>query len=168
MSSKKSLPALAAIILATSAAAYSQPATDTQQENKPSVQEGRREGRRRHGKMGGLGSMRLMRELDLTEAQREQQQAIVQRYVGNTRAQREELFKLRQKRIAGTFAAEDETRARVLRDEIHSSMENIRSEMQSVLTAEQRVRLEQLESARKARHEQTRERRRERRETIPR
>ncbi len=55
---------------------------------------------------GGMGHM--MRELNLTEEQREQSRAIMQRRLESTKSQREELFKLREKRIAGTFTAEDE------------------------------------------------------------
>lgn len=168
MSLRKSLPAVAAFVLAMSAMAYSQQPTVTQQENTRLRHKSGREGRRSPGKMGRLGNMRLMRELNLTEAQREQQRGILQRHLESTRVQREELFRLREKRIAGTFNAEDETRARVLRDEIHSSKESLRSEMQNVLTAEQRARLEQLQTERKAHREQMRERRREDREAIPR
>ena len=105
MSLRKGLPAVAAFILAMNAIAYSQQATLTQQKNTRLGQESSREGRRRPGKVGRLGNMRLMRELNLTEAQREQQRAIRQRHLGTTRAAREELFRLREKRIAGTFDA---------------------------------------------------------------
>ena len=47
-------------------------------------------------------------------------------------------------------------------------MEGIRTEMDGVLTTEQRARLEQLKAERKARHEEMRERFRERREAVPR
>jgi Spy/CpxP family protein refolding chaperone len=109
-----------------------------------------------------------MRELNLTEEQRSQQRAIVQRHLASTKGQREELFKLREKRIAGTFTDEDIARVRALRQEMHDSMEGIRTEMEGVLTTEQRAQLEQLKAERKARHEEMRERFRERREAVPR
>lgn len=168
MSLRKILSAVAAFILAMSAIGYSQQATVMQQGNTRLGHESKREGRRRPAKIGRPGNMGLMRELNLTEAQREQQRAILQRHLGITRAAREELFRLCEKRIAGTFDAEDETQARVLTDEIRSSRESMRSEMQRVLTSEQSARLEQLQSERKSPHKEMRERRLEGREAIPR
>ena len=72
----------------------------------------------------------MMRELNLSEAQREQSRAIVQRRLEGTKSQREELFRLREKRIAGTFTAEDEARARALHQEIRTSMHGMREEME--------------------------------------
>ena len=105
-----------------------------------------------------------MGELNLTEEQREQQREILQRHLESMKGQRGELFNLREKRIAGTFTADDEARAQKLREEIRTSMQGIRTEMEAVLTAEQRAKLEQLKSERKGRREEMRERRRELRE----
>ncbi|HXL80212.1 MAG TPA: Spy/CpxP family protein refolding chaperone [Pyrinomonadaceae bacterium] len=77
---------------------------------------GRHEGMRHRG---GIGH--LIRELNLTDAQRQQARAIMQRRLQGTTTQREELFKLREKRIAGT--ADDEVRAKALRQEMRASME---------------------------------------------
>lgn len=131
--------------------------------------EGMREGRRQ-GRMRRHQGLRAMRELNLTEEQRQQRRAILQKYLGDTKAQREELFKLREKRIAGTFTADDESRVLALRKEIRSSMQGIRSEVAGVLNDEQRAKLEQLKAERKARREEMRERRREfeRRDNTPR
>ncbi|MDQ3472553.1 MAG: hypothetical protein M3447_02325, partial [Acidobacteriota bacterium] len=93
---------------------------------------------------------------------------IVQRQLGNTKAQREELFKLREKRFAGTLTPEDEARVQSLRREIRDSMQGIRAEMEAVLTPEQRARLEQLKSERKERRDERREHRREHRDPTPR
>lgn len=131
--------------------------------------DGMREGRRplRMRRQQGL---RAMRELNLTEEQRQQQRTILQKHLGATKAQREELFKLREKRIDGTFTADDESRAQALRQEIRSSREGIRTGMAKLLTDEQRAKLEQLKSERKARREEMRERRRDfdRRDDTPR
>jgi Spy/CpxP family protein refolding chaperone len=114
--------------------------------------------------------LRAMRELNLTEEQRQQQRAILQKHLSDTKAQREELFKLREKRIAGTFTADDESRVRALRKEIRSSREGIRTEMTGILTDEQRAKLEQLKNERKASREEMREPRRDfdRRDNTPR
>lgn len=117
-----------------------------------------REGRRRHKGPEGMGrrgpGMRHLRELNLSDAQREQSRAIMQRRLESTKVQREELFRLREKRIAGTFTAEDGTRAKVLHEQVRASMEGARTEMAGVLTAEQKAKLEELKAERKAKHEQ--------------
>jgi Spy/CpxP family protein refolding chaperone len=104
------------------------------------------------GRRGGAG--RLMRDLNLSEEQRQQARAIMQRRLESTKAQREELFRLREKRIAGTFSADDEARAQALHQEIRLAMEGVRTEMQSVLTAEQKAQLEKLKTERKEGREQ--------------
>lgn len=114
---------------------------------------GRRQGLRgRMSRHGGAGHM--MRELNLTEEQRQQGRATMQRRLEGTKSQREELFKLREKRRAGTFTADDEARAKTLRQEMRASMDGVREEMAGLLTAEQRTKLEELKTARKARREQ--------------
>lgn len=127
---------------------------------------GRQKGREGMGRRGpGMGHLR---ELNLTDAQREQSRAIMQRRLESTKGQREELFKLREKRIAGAFTAEDGARAKALHEEIRASMEGARTEMAGVLTAEQKAKLEGLKAERKAKHElrikERGERRKERQE----
>lgn len=110
----------------------------------------------RHKGMGrrGGGMAHLLRELNLTEAQQQQSRAIMRRRLESTRSQREELFQLREKRIAGTFTAEDGARAKTLHQELRASMEGVRTEMEGVLTAEQKARLEELKKERKEKFEQ--------------
>lgn len=164
---RKSLPLVAALILAVSAIAHAQESQTAPQEGMRPGREGHREGRR-HGRMGGPERLGFMHELNLTEEQRSQQRAVVQRHLASTKGQREELFKLREKRVAGTFTDEDIARVKVLRQEMHNSMEASRTEMEGVLTTEQRAQLEQLKAERKTRHEEMRGRSRERREVVPR
>lgn len=122
-------------------------------------------GHREMGRHGGMG--RLMRELNLTEQQLQQRRAIMERRLESTKVQREELFRLGEKRRAGTFTADDEARAKALHQELRSSMESVRSEMDAVLTAEQKAKLEQLENERKQEREQRREQRlKERQERL--
>jgi Spy/CpxP family protein refolding chaperone len=111
--------------------------------------------RRRHEGMGHRGGVgHLIRELNLTEEQRQQAHAIMLRRLEGTRTQREELFKLREKRIAGAFTADDEVRAKALRQEMRASREGVRAELEGVLTAEQKTKLDQLKQERKAKIEQ--------------
>ena len=118
---------------------------------------GPREGRERHGGMG-----RMMQELNLTEEQRQQSRAIMQRRLESTKVQREELFKLREKRVAGTFTADDEARARALHQEMRTAMQGAQTEMDGLLTAEQKAKLEGLKKERQERMEQRMKERQER------
>lgn len=130
-----------------------------------------REGRSRErmGRDGGhgFGKFRGMRELNLTDDQRQQQRAIVERHLESVKAQREELFKLGEKRAQGNLTAEDGARAKALRQEIHNSMQGAQTEIESILTPEQRTKLEQLKTERKARHDEMMKQRQERRENTP-
>jgi protein CpxP len=180
---RKSLFGVLGIILACGAVAFAQepqpqtPSTKDDAFRKERIERrerhreriGRAEGMRQHDGMGprGAGVGHLMRELNLTEEQRQQSRAIVQRRLESTKTQREELFKLREKRIAGTFTAEDEARAKALHQEIRSAMEGIRTEMDGILTAEQKARLEQLKQERKDKFEQRKKERQERLNNNP-
>ncbi|HEV7797049.1 MAG TPA: Spy/CpxP family protein refolding chaperone [Pyrinomonadaceae bacterium] len=179
MSLRKSLFGVLGTILACGAIAFAQ---ERQPQTSPTQDEtlrrerierveshrqglGRREGREgRRGMDRRDGRGHLMRELNLSEEQRQQSRAIMQRRLEGTKSQREELFKLREKRIAGTFTAEDEVRAKALHQEIRTSMEGVRAEMAGVLTAEQKTRLEELQKERKARMELRMKEREERRQ----
>ena len=159
---RKTLSAMLTV-LALTAVTNAQQKEAATQEKMRSSQEAPREGRR-HKRMGRHRGFAGMRKLNLSEEQRQQQRAIVQRQLGTTKAQREELFRLREKRVAGTLTPEDEARAQSLRSEIRNSMQSMRTELEGVLTAEQRTQLEQLKTERKARRGEMREHRRERRE----
>jgi len=173
---RKSLLGVIGIILAVSMLAFAQE-SQSQSPTAPDAtlrkerMEQRRERQRvrmgRHQLREGLGRRsaeigHLARELNLSDTQREQGRAIMQRRLESTKAQREELFKLREKRIAGAFTAEDGARAKALHDEIRSSMEAGRIEMDTVLTTEQKAKLEELKAERKAKHEQRIKERQER------
>src|SRR6185295_9765892 len=138
MSLRKSLLAVAGLMLATGVGAFGQetqsqsPSTQpgTLQRDRIERQErhrermGEREGRgpRKAGERHrGLGHM--MHELNLSDEQRQQSRAIMQRRLESMKGQREELFRLREKRIAGTFTAEDGARAQALHQEMRTAME---------------------------------------------
>jgi Spy/CpxP family protein refolding chaperone len=115
--------------------------------------------RSRHGGPEGLGRREhipgdIMPGVQLSDEQRQQARAIMQRRLEGNKTQREELFKLSEKRIAGTSNADDEARAKALRQEIRAAMEASRTEVQGILTAEQKAQIEEFQKQRKARHEQ--------------
>lgn len=118
-----------------------------------------REGRQRDGRLG-LGN------LSLSDAQREQLRQIESRYAGSFRARREELHTLRRSSRQGGAAltAEQESRARQLREELRADSEKMRAEMRAVLTEEQRAQLQSMRAEMRQRREERRERRDEFRE----
>ena len=127
-------------------------------------QEFRRAARhRRHVKRIGSG----LRRLNLTAEQRLQTQAILQRHLESIRGQREELLRLREKRISGTFTDDDRARANALHQELRDARQSIRGDLSNLLTTEQRSQLEQMKSERKMRREERLKRRQELREKLP-
>lgn len=176
---RKSLFGILGIVLAGGIVAFAQepapqPATQGEAFRKERIERrerhrermGRGERMRGTGRRGqGMGH--LMRELNLSEEQQQQSRAIMQRRLENTKPQREELFRLREKRVAGTFTPEDGARAEALHQEIRTAMEGGRDEMAGVLTAEQKAKLEQLKQERKEKREQRMKERQERLNNKP-
>ncbi len=163
---------LISLTLAFGAFAYvQQPQTSAQEGGIRTESMRHREGRshERMGRAAGYGSRKFhgLRELNLTDEQRQQQDAIVQRHLESIKAQREELFKLGEKRGQGNLTAEDGARARALRQEIYNSARTAHTEIEGILTPEQRTKLEQFRTERKARHDEMLKRRQERRENSP-
>jgi Spy/CpxP family protein refolding chaperone len=156
---RKSLLGISGIILASGMFALAQQpqtqaptATPNITSSRASI-ERRERSRERMGRRGMGGMGHFLHELNLNAEQRQQSRAIMQRRLETTKAQREELSKLREKRAAGTFAPEDEARARALHHEIQAAREAGRTEMAGILTADQQTRLEELKKARKTKIE---------------
>jgi Spy/CpxP family protein refolding chaperone len=163
---RRNLLGISGIIFSFSMVAFAQQSQTTTTPDRPLKRERlerserfreRLEARRGRGDREGFGhrgpGLGNLRGIDLSEAQREQIRAITQRRLESTKAQREELFKMSEKRIAGTFSADDEARAKALRQEIRAAMDGIRTETAGILTAEQKARIEELQKDRKAKHE---------------
>lgn len=139
-----------------SAAAFAQQPMPPRQEGaRPQMPEGRA-GRRPGPGKRGHGAMRLFRELNLTDAQREQIRGIRERAMASTKTQHDELRGLRESNQGGTPSADSQARAQALRAEIEQVMKGAHQETLSVLTAEQRAQLEQRKLERKARHKERR------------
>ena len=161
---RKRLPAVMSIVLASGALAFAQqPQSPTPDGSMRSDRMRQREGRG-HGKMGRRngGELRAMQELNLTEDQRLQQRAIAERYVETIKSKREELVQLHDKGIQGSVSADDEARAKTLRQEIHNSRQSMHTEIEGILTTEQRTKLEQIKTERKLGREEMRKRHKER------
>jgi len=108
-----------------------------------------------------------LRQLKLSEEQRQQQRAILQRHLAATKAQREQLFQLRERRLEGSFTAEERARVRSIRQELRTALQGIRGEMRNTLTAEQRSQMEAFREERRQRREEMMKQRQEFRRTRP-
>ena len=125
-----------------------------------------RRGDREGGRMRGR-EMGLFRGLDLTDAQKEQLRTAAKQNRDATQTQREELRQLAEKRHQGSLTAAEEARVKALRDEIQASMRSRHATLLSILTAEQKAKLESLREERKEHRQEMRERHREKRPAKP-
>ena len=122
--------------------------------NKSGVQQPeRRRALKRHlaRRQARLGGARGLRQLNLTDAQRQQAQSIVRSSFESNKAVREELMQLMQKRREGTLSETDQARARELRQQLHESRKNARTQLATLLTEEQRAKLEERRKQRRER-----------------
>lgn len=112
-------------------------------------------GRRGFGRAGEFGGLN---RLNLTDAQQQQLRALNETILSSTTAQREELRGLYEQRRGGAqLTAEQQTRASQLRQQLRQSGEQLRANLQTVLTAEQRQQLETEREQRRQRFEQRRQ-----------
>jgi protein CpxP len=109
-----------------------------------------RRGKRRH--MRGERVGRSLRGLDLTDQQREQARAIMRANFESNKAQIEELKQLRQKGRDALSDA-DKARAKELHNQLRESRLNARNQVSSLLTAEQKTKLEETKKNRRERRE---------------
>jgi len=106
------------------------------------------------------GEMRGLRQLNLTDQQKQQLRSIRQTQGQGSQAQRQEMRQLMEKRRAGTLTAQDETRAKELRQQLMQSRPGVRAQMMNVLTADQKAKLEEMMKTRRANHEKLNPRKR--------
>lgn len=163
-----SVLALAMITLTTFVAAQDN-STDQQTDK---AQKERKFGRgdgfgkeRRGGRRGGFG-MRGLHKLDLTDAQKEQIQGIMEASRAANEPLRQEMKTLREKRRNGEELTESDTaRLKELRTQMKQSMEQNHNTILGILTAEQRQKLEQMKQEKQKRREEFRQRRQENKPT---
>lgn len=164
------ITALAMITLTTFVAAQDTGTTDKQTDK---AQKERRWGRdgmgkgMRGGKRGGHFGMRGLRNLDLTDAQREQIRGIMDAAKTANEPIRTEMKTLRQKRRNGEELSEaDRARLTELRTQMKQSAEQTHNTVLGILTAEQRQKLEQMKQEREKRREEFRQRRQQNKPTT--
>lgn len=124
-------------------------------------------GHKRHGRggFGGMGGGRIMSELNLTDAQKQQLRALHERYRESFQAKRGEFRQLfEQRREGATLSDEQKARAQALRAELRQLSEQMHNEMLAILTPEQRTQLEQKRKELFERRQERQQQRRERRE----
>ncbi len=110
---------------------------------------GRGEGRGfRHGH--GVFGPGVLRELNLTDDQKQQVRSLIEQSIESTKAQREELRQLGEKRSQGTLSTDDEARAKTLHEQMRASMKDTETKISAILTAEQRARLKEVMKERQA------------------
>jgi protein CpxP len=125
--------------------------------------EGTRGGFRRGGHRGGFG-MRGLRQLNLTDAQKEQIRTIMESNRGNrevNQTQREELRQIIEAKRSGTITAEQQERLRAFKEQRRAEARQTHQQILAVLTPEQRTQLEQLKQERKERRKEFRQNRRD-------
>ena len=121
------------------------------------------------GMRGGPEEMieHISQALSLTDAQKEQLRAAGKQNREANRAQHDELRQLAEKRRQGSLTPAEEERAKALRDEIRASMQKSHEGLLSILTAEQKTKLEQLRSERRQHFDEMRDRHRNRGDKSP-
>lgn len=100
-----------------------------------------------------VGRLRALRQVNLTDAQRQQARLIRQNHATSMKSQREELRKLMEQTRAGTLSGEQQARAQQLRQQLMESRRGVRTQMMNVLTSEQRAKLEEMRQTRRANRE---------------
>ncbi len=106
--------------------------------------EGRRQRRqmmRRHARMRMFGAMR---QLNLTDAQKQQAQSIIRANAASTETAREELSQLRRKFHDGTLTDEEKAKAKELRQQLRASRQNTRTQLASLLTPDQKSKFDEM------------------------
>jgi protein CpxP len=130
--------------------------------------EGKRDGFRRGGRGGHGFGMRGLRELNLTDAQREQIRTIMESKRANredNQAQREELRQIVEAKRNGTITADQKERLKAFRAERREAARQLHEQILAILTPEQKTQLEQMKQERQKRREEFRQRRQQNRTT---
>src|SRR5688500_978500 len=123
----------------------------------PQIQKQNRDRMGRRGKQRHMRGQRLgagLRGLDLTDQQREQARAIMRANFESHKAQIEELKQLRQKGREGLSDA-DKARAKELHNQLRESRMSARNQLSSLLTTEQKTKLEERMKNRRERRERS-------------
>jgi Spy/CpxP family protein refolding chaperone len=143
--------------LAFSAGVFAQQPPRQTQNPTPGVQQrrgsGQMAGRRAMRRRAMMGGFHVLRQLNLTDAQKQQARTIMQSNFASTKAAREELARLFNQRREGTLTPEGIARAKELRKQLQESRQGVRTQLTGILTPEQKAKLEEMIKTRRANHE---------------
>ncbi len=121
----------------------------------------------RGGRRGGGFGMRGLRQLDLTDAQKEQIKGIMEASRTANEPIRQEMRTLMEKRRNGgdELTETDRTRLKELRTQMKQTAEQNHNTILGILNAEQRQKLEEMKQEKQKRREEFRQRRQENKPT---
>lgn len=129
-----------------------------QQENQRPEGPGRRGGMRRGGRHG-IGAMKGMRALNLSETQKQQIHETFSKFREGIKPQMDELRQIREKFEQATASIDDQNRAKALRAQIGEGHKAVQAQVQAILTPEQQEQLNQLREQGKLRRAEMKARR---------
>lgn len=142
-----SLSAFGGVVLAQQA----QPAVQTPATG---VQQTRRAGMARRGmqRRARQPMFRVLRQLNLTDQQKQQARSIIQTNLQSNKTQRQEMRQLTQQWRQGTLTPEGQARAKELRGQLAETRKGVRTQLAGILTPEQKTKLEEIIKTRRANH----------------
>lgn len=154
--------AFALFAFSTFAAAQDNTQTDSDKQQKREWRRGKRDGKGNGFRRGGM-MMRGFRDLNLTDAQKEQIRTIMEANRPD-QATMEEMRTIRQAKRDGTITPEQKERLKSIRQQSKLKAEGVQLQVLAVLTPEQRQQYEAKKAEMKQKWEERREERRERRQ----
>jgi periplasmic protein CpxP/Spy len=144
-------------VVAFSSFAYAQDAkpTDNQDSTKLEKSVGKRG--QKHGRHGKNATMRGLKELNLSDAQKVQVKSLKERNKVQFQPQREEMKTLASKKRDGIITADEEIRLKELKGQMKANGQKSREEVMAILTPEQKSRFEQMKADRRGKMKERRE-----------
>lgn len=118
---------------------------------------GRKFGKEGHGKGGDRLMVREFSQLNLTDAQKAQIKSLTEASRAANQGTYQELRGLMMKKRDGSITADELTRFETLKDQTKASAKQTNNSILALLTAEQRVQLDQIKAARKQKMEERRQ-----------
>lgn len=95
---------------------------------------------------------RILRQLNLTDQQKQQARSIIQTNLQSTKAQRQELRQLTQQWRQSTLSPDGLARATELRKQLREGRKAVRDQLTGIFTPEQKAKLEEMIKTRRANH----------------
>lgn len=111
---------------------------------------------KRGGHRGDKGMLRGVKELNLTDAQKEQLKGIMESNRAANQGIHQEMRGLMMKKRDGIITAEEQTRFDQLKSQMKASAEQTHNTVMAILTPEQRSQLEQMKEQMKQKREERR------------